>query len=59
MLKVWRKPALIFLRLLCVDEGYHGDAFAQWVKTLRAKLKVEVVLHVYFDPSVSASTGSA
>jgi transposase len=32
-----------WLRLLWVDGGYHGDAFAQWVKTLRAKLKVEVV----------------
>lgn len=32
-----------WLRLLWVDGGYAGPAFANWVKTLRAKLKVEVV----------------
>jgi transposase len=32
-----------WLRLLWVDGGYSGDAFAQWVKELRPKLKVEVV----------------
>ena len=32
-----------WLRLLWVDGGYHGAAFAQWVKGLRAKLKVQVV----------------
>ena len=32
-----------WLRLLWVDGGYAGPAFAQWVKTLRAKLEVEVV----------------
>ena len=31
------------LRLLWVDGGYTGDAFAQWVKELRPKLVVEVV----------------
>jgi transposase len=34
---------LTWLRLLWVDGGYSGDAFAQWVKTLRPKLEVEVV----------------
>ena len=34
---------LSWLRLLWVDGGYTGDSFAQWVKTLRAKLAVEVV----------------
>lgn len=32
-----------WLRLLWVDGGYAGDAFAQWVRGLRPKLKVEVV----------------
>ena len=32
-----------WLRLLWVDGGYSGEAFAQWVKTIRPKLKVEVV----------------
>ena len=32
-----------WLRLLWVDAGYGGDAFAQWVKSIRPKLKVEVV----------------
>ncbi len=32
-----------WLRLLWVDGGYTGDAFAQWVKTIRPKLEVEVV----------------
>jgi putative transposase len=32
-----------WLRLLWVDGGYSGDAFAQWVQSVRAKLKVEVV----------------
>ena len=32
-----------WLRLLWVDGGYSGEAFAQWVKGLRPKLKVEVV----------------
>jgi transposase len=31
------------LRLLWVDGGYTGATFAQWVKDLRPKLKVEVV----------------
>ena len=34
---------LSWLRLLWVDGGYTGDAFANWVKTLRPKLAVEVV----------------
>lgn len=33
----------IWLRLMWVDSGYTGEAFARWVKTLRRKLKVEVV----------------
>jgi transposase len=32
-----------WLRLLWVDGGYHGEVFAQWVTSLRAKLKVQVV----------------
>ena len=32
-----------WLRLLWVDGGYTGNAFAQWVKELRPKLEVEVV----------------
>ena len=32
-----------WLRLLWVDGGYCGAAFAQWVQELRPKLKVEVV----------------
>ena len=32
-----------WLRLLWVDGGYSGEAFAQWVKALRPKLEVEVV----------------
>ena len=32
-----------WLRILWVDGGYTGEAFAQWVKGLRPKLKVEVV----------------
>lgn len=32
-----------WLRLLWVDGGYNGAAFAQWVKTLLPKLEVEVV----------------
>jgi putative transposase len=32
-----------WLRLLWVDGGYTGAAFANWVKTLRSKLAVEVV----------------
>lgn len=32
-----------WLRLLWVDGGYNGHAFAQWVKSLRPKLAVEVV----------------
>jgi putative transposase len=32
-----------WLRLLWVDGGYVGPAFAQWVKNLRAKLEVQVV----------------
>lgn len=34
---------LTWLRLLWVDGGYTGPAFANWVKTLRSKLVVEVV----------------
>lgn len=36
-------PFLTWLRLLWVDGGYSGPAFAQWVRHLRSKLKVEVV----------------
>ena len=32
-----------WLRLLWVDGGYSGPAFAHWVKSIRPKLKVEVV----------------
>ena len=32
-----------WLRLLWVDGGYAGTAFAQWVKNLRSKLEVQVV----------------
>lgn len=32
-----------WLRILWVDGGYAGEAFAQWVKELRPKLSVEVV----------------
>lgn len=32
-----------WLRLLWVDGGYNGEAFAQWVKGMRPKLTVEVV----------------
>ncbi len=32
-----------WLRLLWVDGGYAGPAFANWVRTLRAKLEVQVV----------------
>jgi transposase len=32
-----------WLRILWVDGGYTGETFAQWVKTLRPKLAVEVV----------------
>jgi transposase len=32
-----------WLRLLWVDGGYSGEAFAQWVKGIRPKLEVEVV----------------
>ena len=34
---------LTWLRLLWVDGGYAGPAFADWVKTIRPKLEVEVV----------------
>ncbi len=32
-----------WLRLMWVDGGYTGDAFANWVRERRPKLKVEVV----------------
>ena len=32
-----------WLRLLWVDGGYQGDAFAKWVKGVRPNLSVEVV----------------
>ena len=32
-----------WLRILWVDGGYTGETFAQWVRALRPKLKVEVV----------------
>ena len=32
-----------WLRILWVDGGYTGEAFAQWVKELRPKLNVGVV----------------
>jgi putative transposase len=34
---------LHWLRLIWVDGGYSGDNFANWVRTLKPKLKVEVV----------------
>jgi putative transposase len=34
---------LTWLRMLWVDGGYSGEAFAQWVKGLRPKVEVEVV----------------
>jgi putative transposase len=34
---------LTWLRLLWVDGGYAGEAFANWVQALRTKLAVEVV----------------
>lgn len=34
---------LTWLRLLWVDGGYSGEAFAQWVKGIRRKLAVQVV----------------
>lgn len=34
---------LSWLRILWVDGGYTGEAFAQWVKALRPKLDVEVI----------------
>ena len=34
---------MTWLRLLWVDGGYTGPAFAQWVKTIRPKLAVTVV----------------
>ena len=36
-------PWFNWLRKLWVDGGYSGEAFAQWVKTIRPKLEVEVV----------------
>ena len=32
-----------WLRIMWVDGGYTGDAFAQWVKEIRPKLEVQVV----------------
>jgi transposase len=32
-----------WLRLMWVDGGYNGPAFAQWVRSIRPKLKTEVV----------------
>lgn len=32
-----------WLRILWVDAGFSGEAFAQWVRSIRPKLKVEVV----------------
>jgi putative transposase len=32
-----------WLRILWVDGGYSGETFAQWVKTIRPRLTVEVV----------------
>jgi transposase len=32
-----------WLRLLWVDAGYTGEAFAQWIKSIRPKLQVQVV----------------
>jgi putative transposase len=34
---------LAWLRILWVDGGYSGPAFARWVKTIRPRLNVEVV----------------
>ena len=34
---------LYWLRMLWVDSGYSGPAFAQWVKSIRPKLEVEEV----------------
>lgn len=36
-------PWLSWLRLMWVDSGYSGPAFAQWVRMQRPKLEVEVV----------------
>jgi len=36
-------PWFAWLRLLWVDGGYSGNVFAQWVKGLQSKLKVQVV----------------
>ncbi len=36
-------PGFAWLRLMWVDGGYSGANFAQWVRGLRPKLKVEVV----------------
>jgi len=36
-------PWFTWLRVLGVDGGYVGQAFAQWVKTIRPKLEVEVI----------------
>lgn len=36
-------PWFSWLRLLWVDAGYTGEAFAQWVQSLRPKLRVQVV----------------
>jgi transposase len=36
-------PWFPWLRKLWVDGGYSGEGFAQWVKSLRPKLEVEVV----------------
>jgi len=34
---------LSWLRLIWVDGGYTGEVFAQWVKTLRPRLEIQVV----------------
>lgn len=36
-------PSFSWLRMMWVDGGYSGPAFAQWVKTIRPKLEVETV----------------
>ena len=36
-------PWFAWLRMMWVDGGYSGPAFAQWVKTIRPKLEVETV----------------
>jgi transposase len=36
-------PWFTWLKMMWVDGGYSGDAFAQWVKTVRPRLEVQTV----------------